>query len=176
LLPALGRFVQSRDPGDLKARLIHAALGGAQRAQIDALNVEFLPKLLSSGVYADALTAIGFHRQAGHHLILMSASVDLYVPEIGSALQFNETLCTQVRWNGSRLDGALVGVNCRGEEKRRLLLQTRMANPGCTIFAYGNSAPDLPHLREADHGVLVNAPATLRRRAQSDGIECRLWR
>jgi phosphatidylglycerophosphatase C len=176
MLPALLKFAYTRDRGALKSTLIQAALGGVERSRIDALNAEFLPPLISQGLHADALTAIDFHRRAGHRLILMSASVDLYVPQIGQALQFDETLCTRLRWDGSRVNGALASANCRGDEKRRLLMQWRDAHPGCTIIAYGNSRSDLPHLRAADHGVLVNASAAVCRLARAEGVDCRKWR
>ena len=176
VLPALARFGLWRDHGDLKSALIRAVLGGVERSDIAAWNASYLPVLLRDGLFAQALEAIAHHRSAGHRLILMSASVDFYVPDIGKALGFDETLCTRVRWSGTRLDGALASTNCRGEEKKRLLETVRAANPSCVIHAYGNSPPDLPHLRAADHGVLVNAPGAVVRRAMADGIDCRAWR
>ncbi len=69
------------------------------------------------GLFAEALRAIEAHRACkGDKLLLMSASIDLYVPLIGGALGFGQTLCSQVRWRGDgRLDGCLATANCRGE-------------------------------------------------------------
>lgn len=176
VLPALLRFALRRDAGALKSALIHHTLGGASQQQISDWNAIYVPKLLRTGVFTAALRQIEQHRQQGDFLILMSASVDLYVPAIAQALQFNETICTTVRWNDDQLDGALTSVNCRGNEKLRQLERLRARHPGCQIEAYGNSAPDLPHLRAADRGILVNGGPALRRLAQHDSIGHVIWR
>jgi phosphatidylglycerophosphatase C len=157
---ALGFLSGGRDRGALKGALLHHALGGLPRAEITRWTQQFVAQLLPRGLFAEALQAIAGHRAAGHHLVLMSASVDCYVPEIGRALGFNETICTQVGWYADgRLDGRLTSVNVRGEEKARqlLALQSRL-RPTSTI-AYGNSTADLPHLRLTTNGYFVNGRA-----------------
>lgn len=173
--PALLRYLFKRDRGDLKASLIHWTLGNASREQIDSWTALFVVPLLARGVFKQALAQIGDHRRAGDRLVLMSASVDLYVPAIGQALGFAETICTGVRWNGDRLDGRLTTPNCRGEEKVRCLQSLRERHPNVPVVAYGNSSGDLPHLRLAERGLLVNGSAATCRRARQLGIECARW-
>jgi phosphoserine phosphatase len=43
------------------------------------------------------------------------------------------------------------------------------------LLAYGNSDSDLPHLGQADHGVLVNGNAKARRHAAASGIPVADW-
>jgi phosphatidylglycerophosphatase C len=154
---ALARFVRHRDRGEFKGALIHAALGGLTHAEIDAVAARYVPRLLRHGVFAEALERIAAHRERGDALILLSASTDLYVPRIASALGFEECHCTAVRWNADgRLDGRLAGPNRRGEEKVRCLeaLIERL-RPG-RVYAYGNSRSDLPHMRLADEAWFIN--------------------
>ena len=106
----------------------------------------------------------------------MSASVDLYVPAIGRALGFGETLCTPLSWRGELLDGTLAGPNLRGAAKAGALKELRVRYPGRVITAYGNAASDLGHLCLADHGILVNGNARARHAAQGLGVECVDWR
>ena len=40
-------------------------------------------------------------------------------------LRFERTVCTGIRWDGERLDGALRTANRRGEEKVRCLERLR---------------------------------------------------
>jgi phosphatidylglycerophosphatase C len=163
VLPALLVFLfVDRDRGRLKGALIHAVMGGSTRAAIASWTARYVPRLLARGVFREALDCIARHRQAGHHLVLMSATVDLYVPDIAAALGFDEHLCSRVIWNGERLDGHLQGSNVRDVEKVRLLRATAARFPGVGIIAYGNSAPDLPHLAVADEAVLVNPGKALR--------------
>jgi HAD superfamily phosphoserine phosphatase-like hydrolase len=177
VLPALLRFAAgSADRGALKAAFIRATLGGCTRAELDSWTAHFVPHLLARGLWQDALACVAHHRAQGDVLALMSASVDLYVPAIGHALGFHETLCTPVRWNGERLDGALAGANLRGAEKARALRELRDRHPGAAVTAYGNAASDLGHLCLADHGVLINGGPRLRRTAERLGLACMRWR
>jgi phosphatidylglycerophosphatase C len=122
-----------------------------------------------------ALAVLDTHRAAGDHLVLLSASPDLYVPRIGRALGFERTLCTEMEWRGERLDGALHTANRRGAEKLRCLEWLRVQYPGVPIVAYGNSASDLDHMRHADKALLVNADAAARALAARWGIPTADW-
>jgi phosphoserine phosphatase len=108
-------------------------------------------------------------------VVLLSASPDLYVPRIGTLLGVTETHCTRIRWNGDLLDGRLEGCNRRDEEKLRVVEQLRAAHPGLPVIAYGNSPPDLVHMRRCEQAVYVNADAQLARQLTADGMRCVRW-
>jgi phosphatidylglycerophosphatase C len=176
-VPALAGFVFGRaDRGALKSAAIRAVMGGCVRSEIDAWTREFVPLLLEHGMHADALAAVAAHHRAGDHLVLLSASPDLYVPEIGRALGFAHTVCTGVEWHGDRLDGHLTTANRRDAEKARCVAQLRREHPGLKMVAYGNAASDVDHLALADHAILVNGSAAARRAAARVNIECVTWR
>lgn len=177
VLPELLRFAGGRaDHGSVKAAFIQATLRGCTRAALADWTSRFVPRLIARGLWHDALACLEAHRTRGDRLVLMSASVDLYVPAIGSALSFAEVLCTPVQWNGERLDGALAGPNMRGAAKARALTQLRERHPGLGITAYGNSESDLGHLCLADRGVLVNGRRRARTAAARLGLICQSWR
>jgi phosphatidylglycerophosphatase C len=176
-LPALVRFALGRaDRGALKSAWIRAVLGGSSRAEVSAWTADFVPHLLASGLHADALRVINAHRAAGDFLVLLSASPDLYVPDIGRALGFAETLCTAIRWRGTELDGALDSPNRRGPEKARCLVALRERYPQLPITAYANAASDLAHLALADHAVLVNGSRATCAAALRLNMSCLTWR
>ena len=106
LPPLLGLVTGRADRGALKGELIHAVLGGITAAEVEAWNARSLPHLLERGLFSAARAAIDAHRRHGDHLVLMSASVDLYVPELGRQLGFDATICSGVLWHAGRLDGA----------------------------------------------------------------------
>lgn len=162
-LPALLRYLfVTRDRGDLKGAMIHALLGGLGRPEVTAWSNRFIASLLRNGLFAEALERIRFHQQAGHHLVLLSASADFYVPLIGARLNFDATRCTPVLWRADgRLDGRLAGPNYRGDQKALILQQLKEQSGATEVFAYGNSAADLPHLRLASSGWYVNGRAEL---------------
>jgi phosphatidylglycerophosphatase C len=171
LLFAIGK----RDHGQLKSAFIRSILGGETRSRIEAWTAQFVPALLKRGLFAAALSEIARHKQNGARLVLMSASTDLYVPAIATALDFDEVICTGVRWNGDRLDGHLSTPNRRGTEKTRCFEALRTTYPDLKTAAYGNAASDLDHLRLADQPLLVNATPSARRAAAKLGIPHANW-
>lgn len=175
-VPALlGAATGAVDRGALKSALMRAALGGCTRALIEAFTRSYVTELLARGVFAEALTTIAAHVRRGDALVLMSASPDLYVPEIARRLEFTETICTGVRWRGDVFDGALTTPNRRGKEKARCFLELRARHPHLATIAYANSACDFDHLRLADEAWLVNPSAALRRKAEALRFHCVTW-
>lgn len=178
VLPTLLRFWRGRaDHGDLKASLLRAALGGTTRAAIERHTASWVPRCAARACYADALAAIRAHRSQGDTLVLMSASVDLYVPQLAKALGFSEAICTLTTWrdNGG-YGGDLASTNCRGEEKVRQFRARQQAHGAGMCWAYGNSDEDLPHLRLADRAFMINGSKALRAKATALGVLCIDWR
>lgn len=177
VLPMLLRFAMGRaNHGQLKGALIRSALGGLPRDVVSAHTSRWVPELLARGVHADALRAIAAHRSQNDHLVLMSASVDFYVPAIGAALGFNETVCSTVRWSGDRLHGELTSENVRGDEKVVQVLRLRQQFPDARTVAYGNSMPDVPHLDVVDQGWCINASGKLRAECERRRINIVDWK
>ena len=180
ILQPLGALVRwalrSADRGELKSAWIRALMGGSPRAEVEAWTARFVPQVIATGLQLEARAAIERHRSAGDTLVLLSASPDLYVPALGAALGFSESLCTGVKWHGDRLDGALTTPNRRGVEKVRCLEALRQRHPRMPIVAYGNAASDVAHLALADQATLVNGSWRARRAAVRAGIACARWR
>jgi HAD superfamily hydrolase (TIGR01490 family) len=177
LIAAMGRFCAlGRDRGRLKSDLIRACMSGATRSDVRDWTETFVAGLAGRMLNPGALTAIARHRAAGDRLVLLSASVDLYVPAIGLRFGFAEAICTGIAWSGELLDGALATPNRRGAEKLRCIEALRLRFPGAQIAAYGNTAADLAHLAAVEHPMLVNAGGKARRQAEKMGIATDDWR
>src|SRR5277367_479718 len=145
---ALYSYWRDRDRGELKSRFIRMVMGGARRPALEAWAETFVGALKSGRKFRPlALAILETHRAAGDHPVLLSASPDLYVAQVGRMLGFERTLCTELHWSGDRLDGRLKTENRRGEEKLRCLAWLREQYQDLPIIAYGNSASDLDHLR-----------------------------
>ncbi|HMD59414.1 MAG TPA: HAD-IB family hydrolase [Steroidobacteraceae bacterium] len=158
VLRALAAWACRRaDRGELKGALIRAALGGLLEAQLASWRERFIAGLLRRGLYAEALLQLAQQRAVGAHLVLLSASPDLYVKEIGRLLGFDETICTELRWcDDGQLDGRLRSPNRRGEEKARCVARLLATRSYSESIAYGNSSADLAHMALTTTGVWVN--------------------
>src|SRR5690349_14548468 len=175
VIPAVVRFVFDRDRAALKQSLLRATLRGLARDELEQSSRAFVSDTIDKRCFADALATIRRHREQGHYLVLMSASVDFYVPEFGRQLGFDRVISTGVAWNGDRLDGTLTTANRRGEEKARCLRELVAERGDSHTFAYGNSDSDLPHLKLARHGLLVNGSVAARRAASALSVPTADW-
>ncbi|MEO8062000.1 MAG: HAD-IB family hydrolase [Pseudomonadota bacterium] len=175
LLPAGLRFMFDHDRGALKQSLLRVTLRGMARAELMPESERFVRDTLERRCFTDALAKVRRHRDAGHFLVLMSASVDFYVPEFGRQLGFDQVISTGVRWDGDLLDGTLTTANRRGEEKARCVRELLAQRGDTETFAYGNSGSDLPHLKIVRHGFLVNGSSSARRSAAALGVETADW-
>jgi phosphatidylglycerophosphatase C len=173
--PAATRYLFDRDRAALKQSLLRATLRGHHRGELAAASTQFVRDTIERRCFRDALLAISRHRDAGHYLVLMSASVDFYVPEFARQLGFDQVISTGVAWNGDYLDGTLTTPNRRGEEKAHCLRALVEERRDGETFAYGNSASDLPHLAIARHGLLVNGSVAARRAAAAQGVAVADW-
>jgi phosphatidylglycerophosphatase C len=172
VIPALCGFAAgAADRGAVKSAFIRSTLRGASRAALAAWTQQFVPWVISRGSSSAALGMIKAHREAGDVLVLMSASTDLYVPEVGAALGFGQVICTGVGFDAQgRLSGELTTANRQGMEKVRCFKELQKSHPGLQSMAYGNAASDLPHLVLADVPRLVNPSARTIRKAAALGI------
>jgi HAD superfamily hydrolase (TIGR01490 family) len=176
LVSVIRYLLTGGDRGRLKSDLLRAAMGGAAQTEVDDWSDAFVRGLDDASLCPGALAAIALHRAAGDRLVLLSASVDLYVPRIGLRLGFDESICTGVAWRDGRLDGSLTTPNRRGVEKRRCIETLRRRFPGAEIAAYGNSGSDLAHLAAVDLPVLVNGGWRTARAARRQGMRVEDWR
>jgi phosphatidylglycerophosphatase C len=160
VMPLLRYTFGAKDRGVLKGAIIRATLGGVARTSLAAWSAQFTARLLRTGLYAEAVTCIAALRRTQAHLVLLSASPDLYVPAIARALGFDECVCTELRWRSDdTLDGALASANRRGAEKARCVRLLLAERQPLLSHAYGNSPADLEHLRLVSAGTYVNGSA-----------------
>lgn len=172
VIPTLIAFgAGAADHGDVKSAFIRSTLRGTPREQLARWTGEFVPWIVSEGCSPGALHALRGHREAADHLVLMSASTDLYVPQVGQALGFHEVICTGVAFDAAgRLEGTLTTPNRRGLEKARCFAALQRRHPDLKTVAYGNAGSDLAHLKLADEPRLVNASRATARQARRMGI------
>lgn len=160
----------------LKEAFLHAVMGGVRQPDIAAWNRVFLERLVRRGLRREGLVTLEAHRQAGDTLILLTASPDCYVSELGHRLGFDEVICTQVEWREGRLSGRLRSPNMRGEEKVRAIQDIRCRHDTRPITAYADHQSDLAMLRVVDRGVLVNGDHRTQAHAMRQQIQCVVWR
>ncbi len=157
--PALLRALGSqRDRDAAKAVLVHRLLQGYPARELAALGEAYSHELLGR-LRPSMAERVAWHRQRGHRLVLVSASLDTYLAPLGSRLGFDAVLATGLEIGADGLlTGRLQGANCRGREKEarlRAWLTATFDGAVPEVWAYGDSAGDRELLAMADHRVFV---------------------
>ena len=136
-------------------------LKGKERAVYTAAAEDFCKNVLLPRMYPQGLEAIRRHREAGHEVLLVSASPMFYLAPLKRLLGLAEVIATQFATDpDGRFAAEIVGENCRGEQKPlriwEYLRQTGSQIDYESSSAYGDSAHDLPMLALCGHIYLVN--------------------
>ena len=163
------------DNRQMKESFLAAVLGGIHRQEVEAWTEQFVPHLVSHGLNEKALDVLRQHRQAGDVLVLMTASPDCYVLELGKVLGFEEIICTATEFVAGRMSGRLAGANVRDIEKLRRLEGLRCKFQNHFITAYADDSSDVHLLRAVDRGILVNGSSRATALASEYGISFCLW-
>ena len=151
--PALAVSVRGgRDAS--KERLLARTLGGRPHEEIAE----------AGGVYGAAIARaitpemrrrVEWHQNEGHDLVVVSASLDVYVDTAARELGIEHTLSTSLHVDDEgRVTGRMLGGNCRGAEKVTRL-RTHIGDDDVVLWAYGNSAGDEAMLALAQHPIRV---------------------
>jgi phosphatidylglycerophosphatase C len=154
IVPALAR----RDRDTLKAAAARAAFAGRRYADVEADGREFAAFVHHAWLRPDVVDRLGWHRDGGHDVVLVSASFGVYVRPLGETLDVTGVVATELVVDvDGRCTGDLLGGNCRGEAKlRRLhawLDDHRGGRAAVEVWAYGDSPGDRDLLADADHAV-----------------------
>jgi HAD superfamily hydrolase (TIGR01490 family) len=160
----------------LKKRFLRALLAGHDEQTINAWALSFSQNVISSGLYSDALACMKQHQASGAELVLLSASLDIYVEPLGEMLGFKNIICTRTTWDNDVLGGELDGGNCYGETKLKRIHQWLEGRAASNILAaYGDHETDFPLLKIAQRGIVVNPDAKLTVKAKENQLELVNW-
>jgi hypothetical protein len=92
-------------------------------------------------------------------VVLVSASLGVYLHPLGDLLEVDAVLCTELEESSGILTGKLIGQNCRGVEKA-VRIQKWCQDSGMTpkdlVYAYGDSSGDVQLLELFSHPTWVN--------------------
>lgn len=171
------RFLLLTDAEKLKTAYVRMLCGGMREAEVSVLSRDFAETRLLPKIFPQALERIERHKADGHEIVLLSASLDVYLEFLAQMLGADVLICTKLLRQDGFLTGDLHGANCKGPEKLRRLL----AHYGeKTIdwrrsYAYSDSSTDLPVLERVGTAVAVNPDRKLARMTIDRGWQIQYW-
>lgn len=137
ILNKLGLYSSEKAKKKLLARHLKGEKATDIQKKADAFTREIMPGILRP----KALEQLQFHRSKGHEVVVISASLDLWIAPwlTRQNLDFH---CTK----GEIIDGIFTGEfstpNCNGAEKLRILKANYTLSDYEMIFVYGDSSGD----------------------------------
>ncbi|HEX5586311.1 MAG TPA: HAD-IB family hydrolase, partial [Acidimicrobiia bacterium] len=148
------RSTRSRDA--LKALVLRDLFAGYDAVAIDEIGRGFAFEIVQRHLRADMVQRADWHRTQGHELVIVSASLGVYLRPVAEQLRFDAVLCTELEVGpDGALTGEMAGTNVRGLEKARRLDRYLGGAPSY-VWAYGDSSGDRELWARADHAVRVS--------------------
>ncbi len=143
-----------------KEAVVGRALRGRTRGELDAAGEQYAARL-HSRLRPESLERIAWHRNQGHELVIVSASLVHYLRPIARDFGFADVIAVELEFDPEtdRATGRLARANVRGPEKAARLREWLGARPATELWAYGNSSGDDELLAMADHATWIGKRA-----------------
>jgi len=150
---ALGR--RRADRNAIKDVAFVRLLAGRASAEFERSGRSFGLRLIGD-LRSDVVARLRHHQQLGHDVVIVSASLSVYLTPVAEYLGCQLSATELVVDPAGMLTGRIRGTNCRGPEKVERL-EALYPNRAGTVWAYGDSRGDDEMLAWSDHGVRIGA-------------------
>nr|WP_277608445.1 HAD family hydrolase [Microbulbifer elongatus] len=147
-------------------------LAQLSRGQLQNLQQEFMREVIGEIWLPHAETLIGKHRDAGHHIMIITATNRFVVEPIVQRLGVDTLLATEPEEIDGKFTGQVAGEPCFQEGKvvrLRQWLQAHGQYAEGEKWFYSDSINDLPLLQQVEHPIAVDPDNRLREEAQRRG-------
>lgn len=146
----MGMYLGKVSNLEAKLDVLDFFFGGWKIERYDHICQSFAQKVLPKLLRPAAMKKLEWHRQQGHELVLVSASlVDYLQPWCQE--QGMELLATSLVRRNGLLVAEYAQPNCYGPEKARRIQERYNLEKYQEVYAYGNSRGDLEMLKLATH-------------------------
>ena len=179
LWQSAGWVIQSAPPlslHSLRERKLY--LTGKAAADVEALAEEFCHSELFPRISAQGLARMDEHRRAGHHIVLVTGSLDFLIAPLAALLEVPTLLAAKLEQHHRRFTGHVCAPLPYGPGKRELIAQlTRESQIDLAqSFAYGDSPGDVELLEMVGHPLVVNPIRGMSRIARRNGWPVAIWK
>ncbi|MEP6625556.1 MAG: HAD-IB family hydrolase [Acidimicrobiia bacterium] len=139
-----------------KQAVITRVLGGRTATSVAAMGRAYADHLWTRQRFRPAaLELLRWHREQGHRIVIVSASLDSYLVPLAPRLGVDHVISCSLETDSAGLvTGTLLGGNVRGPEKANRL-RAWLGGDAVELWAYGDSSGDDELLAMADHPTRV---------------------
>ncbi|GAB3597727.1 Phosphoserine phosphatase [Corynebacterium faecale] len=147
-----------------------AMVRGWDVQQVRSIAEETMHTVVTPTIYAEARELIDYHRERGHDVIIISASVRELVEPIAKELGVTRTVNTILEAVDGRYTGEVL-FYCKGAAKQQAIFDLAEEH-GYDLessFAYSDAFTDVPMLETVGNPVAVNPDRALKKTALERG-------
>ena len=137
----------------MRIRLFNAMFKNANSNEILDLAADYSHRLMAQ-LDPELFQQLLKHQNNGDDVVLVSASVDIYLEMICQILKI-DLICTETESLNGKFTGSYSTPDCSSDQKRLRILSKYNLNQYSKIYAYGNSEEDLAMLSLADFKYMV---------------------
>lgn len=140
--PMMARYLLKLVPNwKAKEAVFRYFLRGMTVEGLERAGDRYSRERLDAIIRNEARERIAWHRERGHRIIVVSASVDVWMREWCGRYGM-DIIGTRLESERGRLTGRILGANCQGAEKARRIREALNPEDFEHIYAYGNSRGD----------------------------------
>ena len=147
-------FVKTDDPRTfIKEHLLRRLLARRKLADVQSVLKNFAkwPEWLEP-----TTSTLRMHHAAGHHVVIASGGLDLYLPTLLEDIPYHALICTGMEVKDGVITGAMQTQNCVRTRKAQMVeTYLKTQDPFPVSWGYGNYPHDVPMLDLLQHRVVV---------------------
>lgn len=125
----------------IRSVMTNVGFRGVPEIRVRAIGRSFSRTVLPGLIRPVALERIKWHQAQGDIVVVVSASLDLYLSDWCEELGLR-LVSTQLESTNGVLTGRFLGSQCCGQEKVRRIQVTYDLNDFAAVYAYGDTAED----------------------------------
>ncbi len=154
LLPWIQAYYLNVYPAHaMRLKLFYGMFKNTDYAEIQKIAEEYAQHLIQE-LDPKFMQQLQLHQALGHDVVLVSASIDLYLKPLCQLLGI-DLICTETEVRESRLTGHYQSADCSRMEKKKRISQQYLIAEYASIYAYGNSEEDLEMFSLAQYTYMV---------------------
>jgi HAD superfamily hydrolase (TIGR01490 family) len=125
----------------MRALAARAAFRGRAEADVQALGATYAERLLPGVIRPHALERIRWHQQRGDRVVVVSASLSVYVRAWAQPLEL-DVIATELSAADGVITGGYADGDCTGFEKARRVEARYPLADYAKVYAYGDTSED----------------------------------
>lgn len=159
LLPYFLTFkLRISNPKTIKVKLITEFLKGITEEEYKRLCIEFFnSKNFKNIIKYKAIESLVYHKQQNNKIIIVSASIEGWLKHFCEEWNI-ELISTKIEIKENIITGNILGLNCFGENKVKLIEEKCNLKEYKNIYVYGDSIGDKEMLKLASKGLSFYKP------------------